>query len=517
MNAQLAAAFATLPNYLSQHVLLSLSAMALGAGVSLPLAIWAARRPRLRWPLLAATSLVQTIPALALLALFYPLLLALSGATQNLLGASVPSLGFLPALLALALYAMLPIVRATISSIAGIEPAITEAADAVGMTSSQRLWRVELPLAAPSIVGGFRTAMVWTIGAATLATPVGQVSLGNYIFSGLQTENWVFVLFGCAASVAVALVADQLLALVETGAARRDWKRIFVGAGGFVLAALAALAPAAHATRGAYVIGAKNFSEQYILADLMALRLQAAGLSSEKREGLGSAVVFRALAANDIDVYVDYSGTLWTSLMHRTDNPPREKMLAELRDWLKRTSGVVMLGAVGFENNYALAMKRERARQLGVTTLVDLARVAPQLTFGTDLEFQSRPEWKSLREAYELRFRAIKSYNPTFMYRALDDGQADVITAFSSDGRILAQNLVTLDDPKNAFPHYDAIVLIAQKRADDAKLRAALQPFVGAIDLARMRRANLEVDRDQEKLTPRAAAEKLGREAGLLK
>ncbi|MCB1524146.1 MAG: ABC transporter permease, partial [Rhodoblastus sp.] len=183
----------------------------------------------------------------------------------------------------------------------------------------------------------------------------------------------------------------------------------------------------------------------------------------------------------------------------------------------KRTSGVVMLGAVGFENNYALAMKRERARQLGVTTLVDLARVAPQLTFGTDLEFQSRPEWKSLREAYELRFRAIKSYNPTFMYRALDDGQADVITAFSSDGRILAQNLVTLDDPKNAFPHYDAIVLIAQKRADDAKLRAALQPFVGAIDLARMRRANLEVDRDQEKLTPRAAAEKLGREAGLLK
>ena len=359
--------------------------------------------------------------------------------------------------------------------------------------------------------------MVWTIGAATLATPVGQVSLGNYIFSGLQTENWVFVLFGCAASVAVALVADQLLALVETGAARRDWKRIFVGAGGFVLAALAALAPAAHATRGAYVIGAKNFSEQYILADLMALRLQAAGLSSEKREGLGSAVVFRALAANDIDVYVDYSGTLWTSLMHRTDNPPREKMLAELRDWLKRTSGVVMLGAVGFENNYALAMKRERARQLGVTTLVDLARVAPQLTFGTDLEFQSRPEWKSLREAYELRFRAIKSYNPTFMYRALDDGQTDIITAFSSDGRILAQNLVTLDDPKNAFPHYDAIVLIAPKRAGDAKLRAALQPLVGAIDLARMRRANLEVDRDQEKLTPRVAAKGLGKETGLLK
>jgi len=517
MNAQLAAAFAVLPNYMSQHVLLSLGAMALGAGVSLPLAVWAARRAALRWPLLAATSLVQTVPALALLALFYPLLLALSGLTQKLFGASVPSLGFLPALLALALYAMLPIVRATISAIAGIDPSIIEAADAVGMTSSQRLWRVELPLAAPAIVGGFRTAMVWTIGAATLATPVGQVSLGNYIFSGLQTENWVFVLFGCAASVIVALVADQLLALVEAGAARRDHKRILAGAGGFVLAAVTALAPAMSLARATYVIGAKNFSEQYILADLMALRLQAAGASVEKREGLGSAVVFRALTANDIDAYVDYSGTLWTSLMHRADNPPRAKMLAELGDWLKKSSGVIMLGAVGFENNYALAMKRARASHLGVATIADLARVAPQLTFGTDLEFQSRLEWKSVREAYDLRFRDIKSYNPTFMYRALDDGQADVITAFSSDGRILSQDLVTLDDPGNAFPHYDAIVLIAPRRTDDAKLRAALQPLVGAIDLARMRRANLEVDRDRDKLTPHAAAEKLGRETGLLK
>ena len=517
MNAQFVAAVAVLPNYLAQHVLLSLSAMALGASVSLPLALWAARRASLRWPLLAATSLVQTIPALALLALFYPLLLALSGATQKLFGVTTPSLGFLPALLALALYAMLPIVRATILAITGIDPAITEAADAVGMTPAQRLWRVELPLAAPSIVGGLRTAMVWTIGAATLATPVGQVSLGNYIFSGLQTENWVFVLFGCAASVVVALAADQLLALVETGAEQRDWKRALIGAGGFVFAAIAALAPAASSARTSYVIGAKNFSEQFILADLMALRLQAAGLSAEKREGLGSAVVFRALAAGDIDVYVEYSGTLWANQMRRRDNPPRAQMLAEIDEWLKKNGGVALLGALGFENNYALAMKGSRARELGVASIADLARVAPQLTLGADLEFQSRPEWAGVRDAYGLRFANVRSYNPTFMYRALDDGQADVITAFSSDGRILSQNLVTLDDPKGALPHYDAMILIAPKRAEDDGLRAALRPLIGAIDLARMRSANLDVDRDANKLTPLQAAEKLGREAGLLK
>ena len=135
----------------------------------------------------------------------------------------------------------------------------------------------------------------------------------------------------------------------------------------------------------------------------------------------------------------------------------------------------------------------EIAQQLGVATLADLARVAPQLTFGTDLEFQSRPEWRQVRDAYGLSFATVKSYNPTFMYRALEDGQADVITAFSSDGRILAQDLVTLGDPKNALPHYDAIVLISPKRAGDAKLLAALEPLVGAIDLERMRRARVQI------------------------
>lgn len=516
MKAQFAAALATLPDYLSQHVLLSLSALALGTAVSLPLAVAAARRPGLRWPLLAATSLVQTIPALALLALFYPLLLALSQIGERALGAHVQALGFTPALLALALYAMLPIVRATVTGIAGIDAAVIEAADAVGMTRAQRLWRVELPIAAPQIVGGLRTATVWTIGAATLATPVGQTSLGNYIFSGLQTENWVAVLFGCGASVAVALVADQLLALVEAGAAQRDWKRALAGAGGFALAAVAALAPGLSGARAAYVIGAKNFSEQYVLADLMALRLEAAGLRAEKREGLGSAVAFRALAGDEIDAYVDYSGTIWTNVMRRADHPSSAVMLPEIAGWLMRADGVASLGALGFENAYALAMKRARAKQLGVASIADLARIAPQLTLGTDLEFQARPEWARVRDAYGLQFKTIRSYNPTFMYRALDGGEADVITAFSSDGRILSQDLVTLADPRDGFPHYDAMILIAPRRAKDARLRAALQPLVGRIDLERMRRANLEVDRDADKLTPLQAARKLGLETGVL-
>lgn len=509
-DARLAAAFALLPERLGQHVLLSAAALALGLVVSLPLAVLAARRPRLRWAALTFAGLVQTIPGLALLALFYPLLLAVSALSVKLFGLQTQALGFLPALLALGLYSMLPILRNTVAGLTGIDPAIAEAALGVGMTPSQRLWRVEALLAAPVVMAGVRTAAVWTIGAATLSTPVGQTSLGDYIFSGLQTEDWVSVLFGCAAAAGLALVADQLLGLVEAGVARRDRRRLWVGAVGLAIGIAAAFA-GLHGSGGAaqsrtYVLGAKNFSEQFILAELMGRRLQAEGAEVRRKDGLGSAVIFRALAASEIDAYVDYSGTLWTNVLGRADSPPRARMLAELTAELKRRYGVTVLGPLGFENAYALAMRPDRAAALGVRDISGLSQRAPQLVLGGDLEFLSRPEWRALRDAYGLRFRAERAYNPTFMYRALEGGDADVISAFSSDGRIAARGLVVLADPKQAIPPYDAVILISPRRGQDAALRRALQPLIGAIAVERMRQANLMVDRDQAKATPAQAA-----------
>jgi osmoprotectant transport system permease protein len=165
MNARLASAFALLPEYLGWHVLLSFSALALGVAISLPLAVAASRSPRLRWPVLAGASLIQTIPSLALLALFYPLLLAVSTLSKAAFGHGFSALGFLPSLLALTLYSMLPILRNAAAGILGVDAAVKEAADGVGMTSRQRLVQVELPLAAPVIMAGIRTAAVWTGGA----------------------------------------------------------------------------------------------------------------------------------------------------------------------------------------------------------------------------------------------------------------------------------------------------------------------------------------------------------------
>jgi osmoprotectant transport system permease protein len=173
--------------------------------------------------------------------------------------------------------------------------------------------------------------------------------------------------------------------------------------------------------------------------------------------------------------------------------------------------GVIVLGALGFENAYALAMREERAEKLNIRSIDDLARRASELTIGADIEFLDRPEWRALRQVYDLRFKTQKSYNPTFMYRALADGDVDVISAFSSDGRIAADHLVVLEDPRHAAPNYDAVILISPKRRDDVKLIDALRPLIGAIDVDDMRAANYSVDRDENKRGPAQAADELAR------
>ncbi|GAA0736986.1 ABC transporter permease/substrate-binding protein [Sphingomonas japonica] len=503
-------AFARVPGLLADHVLVSAAALLLGLLVALPLTIWSARSATVARVTLGFASLVQTIPALALLALFYPILLSLSA----LVGGGIPALGFLPSLLALALYALLPILRNGVTGLAQLDPAVLEAADGVGMTPRQKLRLVEAPLVLPVLMAGIRTAAVWTIGAATLSTTVGQPSLGDLIFAGLQTQNWTLVVAGCIAAAGLALVVDLLLGAAEHGIrARRRWQ-VWGSLAALLVGIGIAIVPALPSGGRVVTIGAKGFSEQFILARLIGHRLEDAGYRVRYREGLGSAVVFGALASGDIDVYVDYSGTIWTNEMRRQDIPPRPEMVARIGDWAQAEHGVRLLGSLGFENAYAFAMRRTDAERRGIATLDDLARSSPSLSFGTDLEFLERPEWAAIKRAYPLRFAAAQAFNPTFMYRAIAGGRADVISAFSSDGRIAAQDLKVLTDPKGAIPGYDAILMVAPDRADDARFVAALQPLVGAIDVEAMRAANLQVDRDVDKTSPDAAARWLAKRAG---
>jgi osmoprotectant transport system permease protein len=498
-------ALAHLPDYLGNHVRVSVTALVLGLLVSLPLAIAARNHAMMRGALLGIASVVQTVPGLALLALFYPLLLAIASVSLAWFGFGFSAFGFLPAVLALALYSMLPVLRNTITGLQGVDASIVEAAQGVGMTPRQSLFMVELPLALPVIMAGIRTAAVWVIGTATLSTPIGQTSLGNYIFAGLQTQNWVFVLFGCLAAAVLTLAVDQLLTLIETGIGQRSRLRAAFGGLGIVALLAATLAPSVARSPSSYVVGAKTFAEQYVLSALIAQRLREAGLSATTREGLGSNVIFEALASDDIDVYVDYSGTLWANQFHRTDTKLREELLRELKAMLAQQK-VTLLGELGFENSYALVMPRKRAEALGVRSIADLGPHAPTLSMAADYEFLSRPEWAGLRTAYGLSFRAQRQMQPDFMYAAVASGEVDVIAGYTSDGLIAKYDLVVLEDTKHAIPPYDAILLLAPKRASDTALRDALQPLLGKIGLAAIREANLRAAGGDGASSPPAVA-----------
>jgi osmoprotectant transport system permease protein len=444
----------------------------------------------LRGVLLSVACVAQTIPGLALLALFYPLLLALSALSEAVFGKGFSALGFLPAVLALALYSMLPVLRNTVTGLNGVDARLSEAARVVGVPPWRLLRDIELPLALPVIMAGIRTSAVWVIGTATLATPIGQTSLGNYIFTGLQTQNWVFVIFGCVAAALLALAVDQLLALVQAGVTRRSSARTVAGIAGLAALTLAALVPGLARPQADYVVGAKTFTEQYILASLIEQRVQAAGFTAESRPGLGSNVLFDALAKNEIDIAVDYSGTIWTNRMHRSDTPSRMQVIVELEGWLDATYKIRLLGRLGFENAYALAMTRKKAQALGIRSIADLAAHARELAIAGDYEFFARPEWDALRKAYGLQFKTQRQMQPEFMYRAVAGGEVDVISAYTSDGQIAINDLVVLDDVRHAIPPYDAILLLAPRRAHDGKLIDAVHGLMGAIPTDLMREAN---------------------------
>jgi osmoprotectant transport system permease protein len=492
-----------LPFLVTAHLRLTLAALGAGALLSIPTGVLVSRFQRIERPVLAAAGIIQTIPALALLAVMVPLLS----------GIGLPGIGVLPAFLGLTLYSVLPMLRNTVTGLANVDPAAVEAARGLGMTGAQRLLSVELPLALPVIVAGVRTAAVWTVGMATLSTPVGAPSLGNLIFAGLQTRNVDSVLVGCAASAALAVLLDALIQAASRGIEERRSALKALGAVGLlalVLWAVAGVRPDAPHPAGAPVrIGAKTFTEQYVLARILAGQIRRdTAAPVEVVASLGSTVAFDALVRDEIDAYVDYTGTVWATLMGRKDaGPGRSQVLAAVRRWLEERHGVRVAAVLGFENAYALAVTRADARRLGLASLSDLAGLRPRLRAAADYEFWDRSEWASLRRVYGLDFAERRTMDPSLLYAAVGEGQVDVITAYTSDGRIAAYDLVTLDDDRGAIPPYDAIVLVGPRLVRERpEVVTALGALDGRIDVDRMRALNGAVDREGRSPTEAAGA-----------
>ena len=477
-----------LPEYLEGHLLLTLIALSLGIAVSVPLGVLANQAPVVKRPLLISVSILQTIPSIAILAL-----------TVAALGGRI---GLLPALIALLLYSMLPIVRNTVTGLENVAEDVVEAARGIGMSRTQILTRVRLPLAMPVIIAGIRTAAVWTVGLATLSTLVGATSLGNYIFTGLQTRNLVSVTVGSIAAAVMAVILDAIIGGIQWLTENRNneeeagrYRKIFAAVtAALILSAGFSAWSLLPEPRADYVVGGKGFTEQYIMAGLITAELEDAGFSVDQRLGLGTQVVYEAAGSSSVDAYLEYTGTVWANFMNRDDNPGREQVLDEVFEFVEANGDMTVIGALGFQNLYSFAMRRDRAAELNVSSIEDLIPVADRLVAGGDLEFFGRPEWISVRDSYGIDFDRKLTFDTTLMYTAVDQGQVDIITAYTSDGRVAHFDLLVLEDPRNALLPYDGFLLAASDAARDPEFTKALSDLVGRIPNEVMREANRIVD-----------------------
>jgi osmoprotectant transport system permease protein len=475
-----------------QHVMLvgasTLAAVVLGV----PLGVLAARRPRLGAPIVWMANIVQTIPSLAMFGFLLPL-------------PFIGGLGARVAIVVLILYALLPVVRTTLSGIRGVDPALVEAGTALGMTPRQLLWRVQLPLATSSIVAGVRVAAVIGVGTATIAAAVGAGGLGEYIFRGLSMVDPTVILAGAIPAAALALSVDGGLLLVERalGGRRRIGRRAAAALALVVLVALGAAAAVAArpAAERRIRVGSKNFTEQIVLGEVLAQQLEAAGFAVDRRLNLGGTFICdRAVRAGDIDVYVEYTGTADAAVFKQQTDTDPARVLERVRR-LYAGAGLTVLPPLGFGNTFAILVRGEDARRQQLRTIGDAARMAPRWHAGFGYEFLQRADgYPGLSRAYGLAFAAPpRAMDLSLIYRALASGQIDLTAGDATSGLIAGYDLVMLDDDRRYFPPYDAVpVARAATLLAYPGARAALEALAGRISVDDVRRMNQAVDTGHE-------------------
>lgn len=464
-----------------QHLWLTLLATAAATAIGLPVGIALARRPRLSRPALAVAGVFQTIPSLALFGLLIPLPL-------------VGGIGARTALVALVLYALLPILRNTVTGLRGVDAAVREAAVGMGMTDGQLLRLVELPLAFPVILAGIRVAAVVSVGTATIAAAVGAGGLGTFVFRGIATVDHRLLLAGAVPAALMALAVDGALGVLER--ARRPLRASAALAAG-VAVLLAASAWGLRASPRAHVtVGSKNFTEQVLLGEILAAVLEDRGFAVERRLGLGGTnLCHAAVRAGQLDAYVEYTGTALVDVLKRPVVSDPSQVLADVRERYAPL-GLAVLAPLGFNNTFALVVRPEDADARGLRAISDLART-PDVRLGLSGEFLERADGlPGLSRAYGLRFTAPpREMDLGLLYTALAAREVDVVVGSATDGLIAARGLRILADDRRYFPPYDAVVVAnAESLSRQPALRDALASLEGRIDTVAMQRMNHAVD-----------------------
>jgi osmoprotectant transport system permease protein len=488
-----------------EHLLLTGCSTVAALLIGIPLGILVFRNSWLRSPVMGVIGTLQTIPSLAMLAFLLALL---------------NKIGTAPALIALTLYALLPIVRNTLTGLEGVSPQIMEAAKGIGMTEFQQFRLVRIPLAAPVILAGIRTAAVVSVGIATLSAFIGAGGLGQFINRGLALSDTRLILLGSIPAALLALIVDfsvgsfawglrperkrdgkgSLKALIKPVALMVPFILILAGVASYFMKSSTQSGPAITSETGTKSIrvGSKNYTEQIILGEIIAQVVEAkTNLTIERRFNLGGTMICHgALVSGEIDLYVEYTGTALTAILNTPAMLEPGAAFDFVAEAYKNKFGLIWFKPFGFNNTYTITVREVDAKEHGWKQISDLKLAAPNLRAGFTAEFAERPDgYQGLKDAYDLRFGQVRDLDPSLMYEAVSKEEVDVICAFATDGRISSYNLKPLEDDRNFFPPYYAAPVIGEETLQKhPEVSNALSLIAGLIDDANMQRLNFEVD-----------------------
>lgn len=492
-----------------EHLFLVFVSTAFAVLIGVPLGIFITRKKTLQTPILGIANILQTVPSLALFGLLIPL-------------PFIGGIGAKTAIIALALYSFLPVIRNTVTGISGVDARVKEAATAMGMTDWQILKRVELPLALPVILTGIRVAVVIAVGVATVAAAVGAGGLGTYIFRGLRQNDNNLLLAGAISSAVLALLADFTLGQIERvyslemmrdKIARRKRKFILIGASALILLVFALPFVANfqsqtsnQATANQTIrVGSKDFTESIVLAEILAQSLEKRGITVERRFELGGNLAHDAMLSGQIDAYPEYTGTAFTAILKRQPLTDSEEVYRQTKREYSEKFGLNLSPPLGFSNDFAILVRGDVARKNNLRTISQSVPLSRDWQAGFGQDFMSRADgYAGFSKAYNFDFaKQPREMDLSLTYRALASGQVDLIAGNSTDGLISALDLFQLADDKGYFPPYQAVFIARNDKSEI--LNETFAKLENAILTDEMRRLNYAVD--GEKLAPRDVAD----------
>lgn len=471
----------SIPEAIFQHLQLSLSALLLACFLSVILAILIHPFSKVAEIILQVTGILQTIPSLAILGLLIPFL----------------GIGFLPALVALVLYGIFPILQNTLVGLRNIDPILQEAALAFGMNRWQRLKKVDLPLALPMILSGVRTSAIMIIGTATLAALIGAGGLGSYILLGIDRQDNTLILTGAVLSAILAIIFSLLIQLLN----RFKMKQVVLTFAFVSLLTTFTFVPfsAVVQPQKSVTIAGKLGAEPNILIHMYKLLIEdQSDIKVELKENLGkTSFLYQALKSGSIDIYPEFSGTITSTLLKKspTTSTNAKEVYETARKGIYQQDHLVYLKPMRYQNTYALAVKKDFAKQYQLKTIGDLQKVSQTAIAGFTLEFSQRKDGNlGLQEKYHLNLQ-VKTMEPALRYEAMNQGEIQIADVYSTDSGIQRYHLTLLEDDLHLFPPYQGAPLMREETLEKyPELKPILNQLSEKITEKQMQSMNYQVD-----------------------